>query len=163
VTRSAARRAQPVRVVHHGVMGDERTFFDAVAAGLRDALLCGMWAEPVSGGGWRRDWHPRSGRAAFVGVTEEFDRDGASLVVLFRSAPRWDALYAWRAVLWSSPAERTGIMRAFPDTDRLVGALAFELMQGIDGGRWRLPADAPLQPLWRLDEPPTVAWVIDPD
>lgn len=134
-------------------------YADAVAVGLRDALLCGMTAVEPATGDWRDDWHPRSRRAAFIGVVEERDGDAAGLVVLFRVGPRWDVVYGWRVVLWSGGVQRGEVIAAHPDSDELVGSLALDLMEGIDGGTWELPEPEVAHRVWRPSSPRAVTWV----
>lgn len=139
-----------------GSEGDH--YAEAVAEGLRDALLCGMTAEPRSGD-WRRDWHPRSRRAAFVGVVEELSGEVAELVVLFRAGPSWERLYGWRAVLWGDDAQRTQVQDAHPHPHSLVGSLALDVMEGLDGGGWVLPADGTPAGPWGPHSHASIVWV----
>ncbi|GAC1528693.1 MAG: hypothetical protein NVS3B12_01020 [Acidimicrobiales bacterium] len=133
-------------------------YAEAVAQGLRDALLCGMTVDPSSGD-WRHDWHPRSRRAAFVGVVEEFGDGTAELVVLFRAGPSWEVLYGWRAVLWGDRTQRTVVRDAHPHPHSLVGSLALDVMEGLDGGRWVLPSDAAAEGPWGPGSHASIAWV----
>jgi len=134
-------------------------YAEAVTIGLRDALLGGMTAVDPATGDWRHDWHPRTRRAAFVGVVEERAGDALILVILFRVGPRWNAVYGWRAVLWESAPGRAAAVAAHPDPDRLVGVLALDLMEGIDGGRWELPEAAAEHATWGAASPGAITWV----
>lgn len=134
-------------------------YADAVAVGLRDALLCGMTAVEPATGDWRDDWHPRSRRAAFIGVVEECGTDAFALVVLFRVGPRWEAVYGWRATLWETGAEREVVVAAYPNPDEHVGSLALDLMEGIDGGAWELPDATVTHATWRPGSLHGVTWV----
>lgn len=134
-------------------------YADAVAVGLRDALLCGMTAVEPATGDWRDDWHPRSRRAAFIGVVEEHARGAFTLLVLFRVGPRWETVYGWRAVVWASGSEREAVVAAHPNPDERVGSLALDLMAGIDGGVWELPATATTHATWTAGAPRAVTWV----
>lgn len=134
-------------------------YADAVATGLRDALLCGMTTVDPATGDWRDDWQPRSRRAAFIGVVDERDAGSVALLVLFRAGPRWDVVYGWRAVLWDAGEQRDGVIAAHPDPDRFVGTLALDLMEGIDGGVWELPEAGTSHAEWRAGSPRSVTWV----
>jgi len=140
---------------------DGGAYVEAVAVGLRDALLCGMTAVDPCRGHWSYDWQPRTTGAAFVGVVEEagIEGDDVSLVVLFRTGPHWSCLYGWRARLWADGVERDHVMATRPDTDRLVGDLALEVMAGIDGRGWVLPPCETAEPVWRPGAADRVTWV----
>lgn len=133
-------------------------YAEAVAAGLRDALLCGMTTVDPATGDWRRDWHPRSRRAAFVGVVDQIEPGEASLLVLFRAGPRWHVVYGWRAVLWVDEASRAATVATHPDPVTLVGELALDVMEGLDGGGWTL-RDAAGHGPWGPGSPTSVVWV----
>lgn len=94
-----------------------------------------------------------------MGVVEEFGDGAAELVVLFRAGPSWEVLYGWRTVLWGDHAERREVQDAHPHPHSLVGSLALDVMEGVDGGVWVLPTDGTAEGPWGAQSHASIVWV----